>query len=148
MFDKFTLQNLADKSGGVQTSLLYFLYITSLVNDTMRRCFIIQTSDRMQFSQFCKTNCTHSVNQEDRNKHFLCTTNYRIDQIIKGFHEETSIMSELFSQKNLLLCCMQGNNGLLAKPLKKFLKSPVRPAGSHFNKRQFAVRGVKCLNEH
>ena len=26
---KFTLQNLANKSGGMQTSLLYFLYITS-----------------------------------------------------------------------------------------------------------------------
>ena len=40
---------------------------------------------------------------------------------------------------------------LLAKPFKKFLKSPTRPAGSHFwqQKRQFAVRTVvKCLNEH
>ena len=26
---KFNLQNLANKSGGMQTSLLYFLYITS-----------------------------------------------------------------------------------------------------------------------
>ena len=26
---KFTLRNLANKSGGMQTSLLYFLYITS-----------------------------------------------------------------------------------------------------------------------
>ena len=29
--DKFTLQNLANKSGDVQTNLLYFLYITSEV---------------------------------------------------------------------------------------------------------------------
>ena len=35
MFDKFTLQNLANKSGGV----LYFLYIASEVNNTMRRWF-------------------------------------------------------------------------------------------------------------
>ena len=30
-FDKFTLQDLANKSGDVQTNLLYFLYITSEV---------------------------------------------------------------------------------------------------------------------
>ena len=35
MFDKFTLQNLVNKSGGV----LYFLYIASEVNNTMRRWF-------------------------------------------------------------------------------------------------------------
>ena len=42
------------------------------------------------------------------------------------------MMLELFSQKNLLLCGMKGNNGLLAKPFKKFPKSPLRPTGSHF----------------
>ena len=36
VFDKFTLQNLADTSGGMQTSRVYFLYITSEVNSTMR----------------------------------------------------------------------------------------------------------------
>ena len=41
-------------------------------------------------------------------------------------------MSGLFSQNNLLLCGMQGNNGLLAKPFKKFPKSLIRPAGSQF----------------
>ena len=35
MFDKFTVQNLVNKSGGV----LYFLYIASEVNNTMRRWF-------------------------------------------------------------------------------------------------------------
>ena len=30
-FDKFTLENLANKSGCVQINLLYFLYITSEV---------------------------------------------------------------------------------------------------------------------
>ena len=57
---------------------------------------------------------------DDRDTLFLCTTNYRIDHIIKRFHEENSMMLELFSQKNLLLCGMQGNNGLLAKPFKNF----------------------------
>ena len=41
-------------------------------------------------------------------------------------------MSGLFSQNNLLLCRMQGNDGLVEKTFKKFPKSSVRPAGSHF----------------
>ena len=36
VFDKFTLQILADTSGDMQTSRVYFLYITSEVNSTMR----------------------------------------------------------------------------------------------------------------
>ena len=32
-FDKFTLENLANKSGCVQINLLYFLYITSEVKE-------------------------------------------------------------------------------------------------------------------
>ena len=41
----------------------------------------------------------HSLTiQDDRSTRFLCTTNYRIDQIIKLFHEENSIMSRLFSE--------------------------------------------------
>ena len=43
----------------------------------------------------------HSFNfQGDRN------TNYRIDHIIKRFHEENSTLSALFSRVNLLLCGM------------------------------------------
>ena len=38
-FDKFTLQNLANKSGGV-SGLLFFLYTTSEIHSTMRRCFV------------------------------------------------------------------------------------------------------------
>ena len=49
-------------------------------------------------------------------------------------------MPGLFSYKNLVLCDMQGNNyGPLVKTIKKFPKSPFRPAsrtGSH----KFAVR--------
>ena len=33
-------------------------------------------------------------------------------------------MSGLFGQNNLLLCAMQGNNGLLGKTFKTFPKSP------------------------
>ena len=34
--------------------------------------------------------------------------------------------------------------GLLAKPLKKFPKSPIRPSGSHF----CSASCGECLNEH
>ena len=38
--DKFTLQNLANKSGCVQTNLLYFLYITSEVKEYYEVLFL------------------------------------------------------------------------------------------------------------
>ena len=41
-------------------------------------------------------------------------------------------MSGLFSQINLLLCSMPGNNRLLAENVENFSKSPIRPAGSDF----------------
>ena len=63
--------------------------------------------------------------------HKILPTNYRIDHIIKRFHEENFIILGLFSQNNLLLCGMQGNNGLLAKPFKK-LQNHLGQAGSHF----------------
>ena len=39
-FDKFTLENLANKSGCVQTNLLYFLYITSEVKEYYEALFL------------------------------------------------------------------------------------------------------------
>ena len=39
-FDKFTLQNLANKSGCVKTNLLYFLYITSEVKEYYEALFL------------------------------------------------------------------------------------------------------------
>ena len=57
--------------------------------------------------------------QDDRSTHVLCTTNYRIEHIIKRFHEQNSIMPGLFSQNNLLLYHMQGNNnGHIVKTIK------------------------------
>ena len=50
---------------------------------------------------------------------FLYTTIYRIDHIIKPFHEDNSIMLGLFSQKNLLLCGVQLRvitSGILSTP--------------------------------
>ena len=47
---KFTLQNFANKSGGMQTSLLYFLYITSDVKQYYEVLFLsYSTLDRMQY---------------------------------------------------------------------------------------------------
>ena len=107
------------------TFLTYFLYITCEVNSTMRRCFfVIQTSDRifsalfrpiiLQFFTILQDNL-HSFNQS---RPFRCTTNQRIDHIIKLFHQENAIMQILFSQKNMLLCDIQDNkNGLLVKTI-------------------------------
>ena len=46
----------------------------------------------------------------------------------------------------LLLSGMQGNDGLLAKTFKTFLKSPIRPVLT-FDKTKFALRAVVCLYE-
>ena len=57
-------------------------------------------------------------------------------------------MSALFSQTNLFLCSMQGNNGLLAKTLKK--KSKITYTASRFlllTGAKFAVRAV-MFDEH
>ena len=54
-------------------------------------------------------------------------------------------MAGLFGHKNLLLCDMQGNNyGLLVKTIKKFPKSPIRPAGRvlTFDKNQIRMQAV------
>ena len=45
-------------------------------------------------------------------------------------------MSGLFSQNNLLLCAMQGNNGRLGKTLKTFPKSPTSQPVLTFDKCQ------------
>ena len=73
--------------------------------------FIIQTSDRKQFFTVLQDKL-HSF----KIQHALPLHNkYRIDHIIKRFHEENSIISGLFKDNNLLLCGMQCNDGLLAK---------------------------------
>ena len=67
----------------------------------------------------------------------------RIDHITKRFHKEISIMSGLFSENNLLVCGLQGNNGLLAKTFKKFSK--ITYTASRFlllTRAKFAVRSV------
>ena len=98
------------------------------------------------FLQFCKTNCTHLILRTIEARASFAQQ-YRIDRVIKRFHVENSIMSGLFSQTNLLLWGMQGNNGLLAKMFKNFSKSPILPAGFLLlTSVKFAVRVDKRLN--
>ena len=98
--------------------------------------FVYRTDLRKKsavFHNFARQIALSHVNiQEARGTRFPCTTNHRIDHIIKLFHEKNSTISGLFSKNNLLLCGTQGNNGLLAKTFENFSKSPIRPAGSHF----------------
>ena len=65
---------------------------------------------------------------------------------IKRFHEENSIMSGLFSQNNLLLCGMQGNNGLSAKTLKNFQSHLYSYSVLTFDRRQICSASWRCLN--
>ena len=61
-------------------------------------------------------------------------------------------MPGLFSQKKLVLCDLEGNNyGLLVKTIKKNSQNHLsgQPDGfSLLTSNKFAVRSVKCLNEH
>ena len=60
--DKFTLKNLAHKSGCVQTNLLYFLYITSVEKEYYEALFLsYRPRTNCSSSQFFKTNCIHSI---------------------------------------------------------------------------------------
>ena len=51
-FDKFTLENLANKSGCVQINLLYFLYITSEVKEYYEALFLSYRPPQTISSQF------------------------------------------------------------------------------------------------
>ena len=55
-FDKFTLQNLANKSGCVQANLLRFLYITSEVKEYYEALFLSYTPQTIgsQFHNFSR----------------------------------------------------------------------------------------------
>ena len=91
-FDKFTLQILANKSGCVQTNLLFFSYTPHLRRkSTVRRCFYHTDLYKMQYFTIFQDKL-HSFSIQD--------------------HWST--------------------RGPLVKQLKKFPKSPIRPAGSNF----------------
>ena len=107
----------------------------------MRRC--LHHTDFGQnavFHNFARQIALIQYSGRYRSTRFLCTINYRTDHIIKCFHKENFIMSGLFSQKNLLLCGMQSNNGLLEKPFKIILKSPTAGRFSLLTSAKFAMR--------
>ena len=61
-FEKFNLQNLANKSGCVQTNLLYFLFITSEAKQYYEALYLsYRPRTECSISQFFKTNCTQSI---------------------------------------------------------------------------------------
>ena len=129
------------------TSLLYFLYIASeLKQHIYYEALFLPYRPQTECAQLLYFTILqdklHSFNiQDDRSTSFLCITNYRIDGIIKRFHEENPIMmSGLFRQNNLLLCGMQGNNGLLAKTLKIFPNHLQASRFSLLTSAKFAVR--------
>ena len=64
-FDKFTLQNLANKSGCVQTNLFYFLYIISEVKEYYEALFLSYRPQTIgsQFHNF--QDKLHSFNIQD-----------------------------------------------------------------------------------
>ena len=106
----------------------------------MRRCFYhTDLGQNAVFHSYARQIAL--IQYSGRSKHALpCTTNNRNDHIIKRFHEENSVISGLFSQNNLLLCGMQGNNGLLAKTLKIFPNHLQASRFSLLTSAKFAVR--------
>ena len=86
----------------------FYTFYTSHLRYTVLhvRCavFFIQTSDRfcsflpyflkpvlLQFSTILQDKLHSFIIQDDRSTRFLCTTNHRIDYIIKRFHEDCSV---------------------------------------------------------
>ena len=143
-----------------------FLYIRSKENSSMPVCLFFYHTDLqqklfllalltpiiLQFSQFCKTNCAHSISKTI--KHALpLSKNLQNWPHYKTFSwREFSVIPGLFSRKNLFLCNKQDSNyGLSVKTIKKFPKSPIRPAGLvvTFVKHQTCSPNCRSrLNEH
>ena len=146
------LQNLANKSGDVWASLLCFLYITSEVNSTMRHCFFSNLTffeqKYMQFFKICKTNCTHSIIKTIEARASFAQQIIALATLLKRFHEENSIMSALFSQNNLLLCGIQGDNGLLAKCSKTFQNHLFCQPVLTFYKCQICRESCRVFEQH
>ena len=72
-FDKFTLQNLANKSGCVQTNLSYFLYITSKVKEYYEALFLSYRPQTIgsQFHNFSRLIAFIQNSGPSRSKHGL-----------------------------------------------------------------------------
>ena len=91
---------------------MYFFFITSEVSSTVRRYFFYPTDLGqnlfflallkpiiLQFFTILQDKLRSFNIQDDRSTRFLCTTNYDIGHIIKGFHNENSIMPGLSVRK-------------------------------------------------
>ena len=117
----------------------------------MRHCSVtLHTSNRniCSFSQFCKTNCTHSIISTIEARVSFAQQIIALATLLKRFHEENSIMSALFSQNNLLLCGIQGNNGLLAKCSKTFQNHLFCQPVLTFYKCQICSESCRVFEQH
>ena len=62
VFDKFTLQNLANKCWGEKNNLLNFFYITSEVKQCCEALYLsYRPQTECSISQFLQTNCTQPI---------------------------------------------------------------------------------------
>ena len=122
VFDKFTLQNLADKSGGVKKPFILFIHHTWWKKIWCKQYYQTLFVYRIDLGQNLlflalfipkilqfftifqdKIDCAHSIFRTiEARTRFPCTTNYRTVHIFKRFHEENSTMLGLFSQINVL----------------------------------------------
>ena len=81
-FDKFTLQNLANKSGCVQTNLLYFLFITSEAKQYYEALYLsYRPRTECSISQFSFQDKLHSVNIQDDQSWAFSETVQKISKI-------------------------------------------------------------------
>ena len=118
----------------------------------MRHCFFSNLTffeqKYMQFFKICKTNCTHSIIKTIEARASFAQQIIALATLLKRFHEENSIMSALFSQNNLLLCGIQGDNGLLAKCSKTFQNHLFCQPVLTFYKCQICSESCRVFEQH
>ena len=124
----------------MQSSLLYFSVIYHIWGKQhYEALFLSYTADLGQnavFHNFAKKNCTHSIFWTIEARASFAQNIKELTTLENVFWKTEFHNVETGSHNNLLLCGIQGNNGLLAKLFKKIPKWLFRLAGSHFWHRQ------------
>ena len=103
-FDKFTLQNLANKSGRVQTNLLYFLCITSEVKEYYEALFLSYRPQTMAVSFTIFQSKLHSLNIQDHRS--TCWLLVKFTRLMCDVRRLISDVRHLLSDIWFLLLCM------------------------------------------
>ena len=146
----FILQNLANNLVACKAAFYTFhSYITSEVNSTMRTCFCkTDLGQNAVFHNFARQIALIQYSGQSKHARHL-HNKLKNWHFIKHFREENSIMPTIFSHSSLLLCGMQGNNGLpFIENVQKISKITF-PASqfSLLTSATFTVRVVTCWNE-